>query len=71
MARKTWTDAQIGEQQQRVNNAASNAIFYERGRLDCMKGDVICPTTSTTERLQWEAGWRDEFIGNTNPVVEE
>lgn len=72
MPQRTWTDAEIGEQQQRVNNAAPNAVFYERGRLDCMKGEVIPPCDTTTiERQQWECGWADEYRGDPNPIVEQ
>ena len=65
--RARWTDAEIGEQQRRVNRAAPNRLYYERGRLDCMLGKVVQPNASSTEKLQWEVGWRDEYQGNERP----
>lgn len=63
MTKTKWTEAEIAEQQKIVNAAPNNALYYERGKLDCMLGNVICPPASTVEQLQWEQGWRDEYTG--------
>jgi hypothetical protein len=67
MNMKTWSNAQIDEQQKLVNAAEPNRLYYERGRLDCMKGDIIPPPASSIEKLQWEEGWRHEHLGIERP----
>ncbi len=67
--KRTWTDGEIGEQRQLLSRAAPNALYYERGRLDCMLGAVVPPTCSTTERIQWDSGWADEYRGVERPYV--
>lgn len=65
---RTWTDGEIGEQRQRVNNSPPNRIFYEWGRLDCMTGRVVSPRSATSmETLQWETGWAHEMGGVERP----
>lgn len=42
---------------------------YYRGRSDYKTGGRLPPQTySTTERLQWEAGWQDEHMRNPSPI---
>lgn len=65
---KPYTDAEIGEQAQRVLNAPPNAKYYEQGRHDFMREVYVPPKdVTTTGRLQWEAGWRDEMLDIERP----
>ena len=64
---KTWTEEQISSQRQRVTAAAPNGIYYERGRLDCMLGNVVPIQGSSIEQLQWEEGWRHEHLDIPRP----
>lgn len=67
-----YTSKQISAQQQKVEEAASNRRPYEQGRFDYMREKIVAPRNyTTTERLQWEAGWEDEHFDRPRPFEEQ